>query len=332
MRQWRFFLVLLIVGLLLTGGIFSFFIFDNKNVLGVISPLVDDLDKAQYRFVFEQKTTEQVYPPNEYFPLSLQPKFSDMLDINAQAYAVMDRKSGELLLAKNLTGELPIASLTKIMTTIVALEQADFDVELTVSQTAADIGEAEMGLTVGERVTVEELLYGLMLPSGNDAAETLAEGLERGRTAFIVAMNDKAKNLGLFDTYFFNPTGLDGETRETTSFSTALDLLALTNYALRNPSFAEIVSTYYKEIPYAEGKHKAFFLYNILQLDRSYPGIRGVKPGVTDFAGETLVSYAVNGEREIIVILLDAKNSRDEIVKMYNYIFPKLGVTINGRS
>ena len=317
--------------LFLGGGVFLYFNY-NTNVLGVVSPLAEDVlqTEGQLRVIFDRKTT-QTYPPNAYFPKSLESKYHETIDINSQAYAVMDRDSGELLFGKNITAESPIASVTKIMTAVVALEQAALDVEIKVSSAAASIGEAEMGLTPGERVNVEELLYGLLLPSGNDAAEALAEGVG-GRTSFMIRMNEKAQSLGLYDTFFFNPSGLDGETRATTNFSTALDLLALTNYALSNPTFARIVSTYYKEIPYKEGRHKAFYLNNILQLDRSYPGIKGVKPGVTDFAGETLVSYAENGGRKLIVVLLNTQNSRDEVVKLYDYVFPKLGVKISGRT
>ena len=255
--------------------------------------------------------------------------FNDDLVVDAQAYAVMERKEQELLLAKNITGELSIASVTKIMTAIVVLEKAELNMEIRVSSTSASIGEAEMGLVAGEILTVEELLYGLMLPSANDAAEALAESIGRGRMSFILEMNQKAQVLGLFDTYFFNPTGLDGESKQTTSFSTALDLLALANYALENAKFAEIVSTYEKILAFKADKHKAFFLYNILQLDKSYPGIKGIKPGNTDFAQETLVSYAENSGKQIIVVLLGARHSRDEVIKIYDYIFAKLAVEIS---
>lgn len=319
-------MVFLVLAILAVGSVFLFV--QKTNILGVVSPLADEKENSeQIRIVFDKKTTEN-YPPNEYFPPSLIPKYSDEIGINAQAYAVMDRDTKELLLAKNISDELPIASVTKIMTAVVALEKARLDVELRVTQQAAQIGEAEMGLTEGETVTVEELLFGLMLPSGNDAAETLAEGLGKGRSNFILSMNKKARELGMYDTFFVNPTGLDGETPSQSSFSSVLDLLALTGYALNNSTFADIAATHYKEFPYIEGKHKAFYLYNILQLDRSYPGIKGVKPGITDFANETLVSYAENGGRRIIIALLGTRNSRDEVVKLYDYVFSKLNVRI----
>lgn len=323
-------IVFLITLLVTTIAAFIWITSRRQPVLGIVSPLSDEtkLKAEEYRVIFDKKTTQN-YPPNHFFPPSLTPKFNDELNIAAKAYAVMDRQTGELLLARSITQELPIASLTKIMTAVVALEQADLNLELQVSSAAASIGEASMGLTPGESVTVEELLYGMMLPSGNDAAEVLAAGLGTGRDAFITSMNHKAQDLGMFDTYFYNPTGLDEETREKSNFSTTLDLLGLTNYALTNPKFAEIVASHYKEFPYVVDKHKAFYLGNILQLDWSYPGIKGVKPGVTDFAGETLVSYAENGGRQLILVLLGTPYSKDEAVKVYDYIFPKLGLKVH---
>ncbi|HCS78202.1 TPA: hypothetical protein DIV55_00480 [Patescibacteria group bacterium] len=329
----KVFKIMVITIVILLGSSVAVVVLAGKQleapVLGIISPLSDDekLIAIQKQEVSDKKTVDS-YPANEYFPSSLTPRFTDVPEIKATAYAVMERKSRELLVAKNLTTEHPIASVAKIMTAVVALDSKDLDLELRVSSSAAEIGEATMGLTAGERVTVEDLLYGLLLPSGNDAAETLAEGLTGGRTNFLRAMNEKAAELGLFDSYFFNPSGLDGDTRETTTFSTGLDLLALTNYALSSPTFAEIVDTRYKEIPYIENKHKAFYLNNILQLDASYPGVKGVKPGITDFAGETLVSYAENGGKQIIIVLLGTQYSRDEVVKLYDYVFAKLGVRV----
>lgn len=289
-----------------------------------------------YQNIVSNKTTDR-YPPNEYFPNNLEPLNYDNFDISAKAYAVMDRDSRELLYAKNLTQGLPISSLAKITTAIVTLENSSLTDVFTVSPTASEVGEASMYLSEGERVTVEELLYGLMLPSGNDAAEVLAEGVgikhltdnkmeidrKKGREWFIMEMNGKAQSIGMMDTYFFNPTGLDEETREKSSFSTALDLLALTNYALSNPTFAKVVST--KQISFPEKKdfNKGFYLLNLLQLDRSFPGIKGVKPGNSVFARETLSSYIERDGRRIIVVLLGSSYTKDDVVKIYKRIFEK---------
>ncbi len=299
----------------------------QPKAAALVSPLPDDLEQrvAQEHFVLDRKTLDQ-YPPNEYFPATPSAIFQEQIDVTAQAYAVMERKSGQLLIEKNIHQELPIASITKIMTALVTLENTFLDMEVSVSSPAAGIGEASMGLTSGEAVPVEQLLYGLLLPSGNDAAETLAQGLFGGRTSFLYTMNRKAADLGMYDTFFYNPSGLDETTAQTSNFSTGLDLLALTNYAMKNEKFAEIVSTHYKDFPENPGKHKAYYLYNILQLDWAYPGVRGVKPGITDFAAETLVSYAELGGKQVIVVLLSSEQSRDDVIKIYDYIFAKLGV------
>lgn len=300
-----------------------------------------------------KKTTDN-YPPSTYFPTTLSPRFegadaaiyalhrTTTGRVTAAAYAAMDRDTGELLVAKNITEIRPIASVTKTMTAIVANEAATRDSRFIVSQSAVDKGEATMGLSVGESLSLEELLYGMMLPSGNDAAETLAEGVfykdsflpfsddvarMKSRATFISRMNQKAHDIGMNDTFFANPTGLDEDTVETTSHSTALDLLALGTYYLENPYLAEIASTKDIEIPY-QGHHKAFYLSNLLRMDDSYSGIRGIKPGNTDYAGETLLSYAENGGKRIVLVLLGSSASKDDAVKLYDYIFTQLGIQV----
>ncbi|MCL5072227.1 MAG: hypothetical protein M1308_15250 [Actinobacteria bacterium] len=288
--------------------------------LNVESGITNFQITSGYESVKSKKTTEN-YPPNKYFPINLTPKFNIALTISAKSYAVMDRDSGELLLGKNITDEKAIASVTKVMTAVVTLEKEKLTKEIAISKKAATIGEATMGLSEGEVYTLEDLLYGLLMVSGNDSAEVISENLGRGRYWFINEMNKKALNLGMYDTYYVNPTGLDEDTLETSSFSTALDLLGLTNYALDNPKFAEIVSTKYKTIPYKENFHKEIFLENILSFDKSYPGIKGVKTGNTDFARQTLISYVERNQRRIIAVLLDSEATRDDAIKIYKYIF-----------
>lgn len=272
------------------------------------------------------------YPPGRYFPNQLTPKFSDDLDLSAKGFAAMDRDTGELLIGREIDVERPIASLTKMMTTVIALEEYSLDAQLLVSRNAAKTGEAFMGVSEGEIVTVEDLLYGVMLPSGNDAAEVLAQGLRpndglqatdlatRRRNRFLQKMNEKAQSIGMSDTYFFNPTGLDERLQQLSTFSTPLDLLALANYALTNETFAQIAQTKEHIVPYKEGKHKAFALYNILQFDQTFEGIKGVKPGVTGYAGETLVSYLERDNRRIILVLLDSTATRDDAIKSYRFL------------
>lgn len=292
----------------------------------LISPLILEppagniLQTSLFQQIKEEKTTDH-YPPNKYFPTSLEPLYPVDLKLSAKAYAVMDKDTNTLLLAKEITTQKQIASLTKIMTALVALDKEQYNREIVISKSAASIGEAVMGVSEGERYTIEELLYGLLMVSGNDAAEAIAQNLGRGRFWFIEEMNKKAYGLGLRDTYFVNPTGLDEATKETSSFSTALDLLALANYALNNQKFAEIVATKYYTIPYKENFHKQIFLENILNFDKTYPGIKGIKTGNTHFADQTLISYADYLGRKIIVVLLDSQATRDDAVKVYRYLF-----------
>lgn len=286
--------------------------------------------------ILSSKTTDH-YPPSRYFPDTLKIEDKGTLDIDASAYIAVDRDTRKILLGKNLTKRLPIASLSKIATAMVALKTAPLDLELSVSSSAASVGEATMGLTSGDRIRVEEALYGLLLPSGNDAAETLAEGIGKytlgtkqdevdgggARDWFIKEMNKTAQNIGLSDTYFFNPSGLDEDSLARSNFSSVLDLSALTTYALENSQFASIVNTKDIVLPESPGKHARLYLYNILRLDETYPGIKGVKPGISDFADETLSSYIERKGRRIIVIILGSHHTKDDVIAMYKQIFEK---------
>ncbi|MCL4338095.1 hypothetical protein M1271_00215 [Patescibacteria group bacterium] len=308
---------------------------ETSSVLSAQDSLSDPLHDPFYQRILHTKTVDS-YPPNNYFPESYMQANHKPIDITARAYAVFDRDSRQLLYGRNLVERMPIASVVKIMTAIVALENAPLDTIYTVPSRAAQVGEASMGLSLGERLTEEELLYGLLLPSGNDAAETLASGIgkyrlgklngtdvtdEKGRNWFIHAMNQKAQDLGMMDTYFFNPTGLDEETPEISSFSSALDLVALTNYALQNPTFAKVVDTHSIDLPYKDGFHKEFYLENILQLSGSFDGIKGVKPGNSVFARETLVSYDELNGRRIIVVILGSDHTKDDALEIYKQVF-----------
>jgi len=153
-------------------------------------------------------------------------------NLTATSALSYDLTTNQFLYEKDLKQHLPIASLTKIMTAIVALENESLNDKITVSATAANIGEDSMGILQGEKFTVEELLYGLFLHSGNDTAEAIAEGSKFGVGNFVYLMNKKAEDLGLADTHFTNATGLEGDGNQ---YSTAYDLLILTRYGLLKP-------------------------------------------------------------------------------------------------
>ncbi len=241
---------------------------------------------------------------------------------SARAAVIYDLTTEKFLFEKNKDGKLPMASLTKIMTAIVALENKKQDDSYVVSKNDL-VGEDSMGLSEGEVLTLEDLLYGLMLPSGNDAAETLASNYSGGRNEFVKAMNDKVEALGLKNTHFTNPSGLQGDGEQ---YTTASDLLVITRYVLSNFSlFRKVVLTVEQVIPYSSN-HKAFYLYNETNLLTSYPGVKGVKTGYTPEAGLCLVTYLEYKGHKIIGVILGSNNRREEMKELLDYSLRTLGV------
>jgi D-alanyl-D-alanine carboxypeptidase len=247
----------------------------------------------------------------------------DAAELTARSVLVYDLSSNRALFEKNPKTRLPMASLTKIMTAIISLENKRSDDSYKVN--GADlVGEDSMGLTEGEMLSQEELLYGLMLKSGNDTAEVLARGYPHGgRESFIQAMNDKAKALGLTDTYFDNPTGLQGDGEQ---YTTAYDLLVITRYALENfPLFSKIVSTARFDIQ-ETSRHKAYSLESEVNLLQTYPGVKGVKTGYTPEAGLCLITYLDYEGHKIIAIILNSEDRRGEMRELLDNALKTLGI------
>ncbi|OGH16106.1 MAG: hypothetical protein A3C97_00860 [Candidatus Levybacteria bacterium RIFCSPHIGHO2_02_FULL_37_11] len=243
-------------------------------------------------------------------------------EVSARSALIYDLTTNKVMFDKNAKEKLPMASLTKIMTSVVALENQKKDDKYKVTKKDL-IGEDSMGLSQGEVLSLKELLYGLILNSGNDAAETLANNFPGGRTKFIEAMNKKAKTLGLTDTNFTNPTGLEGDGKQ---YKTAYDLLVITRYAILNfPLLNEVVSTFDYNIPKTK-THKVYILENETNLLTSYPGVKGVKTGYTPEAGFCLVTYLDYGGHKIIGILLGSDNRRQEMKELLDYSLRFLGV------
>ena len=241
--------------------------------------------------------------------------------VTAKAALVFDIENKKVLYEKNPKQRLPIASLTKIMTAIVALENPKKDNRYIVRKEDL-VGENSMGLTEGEVLTLEELLYGLILPSGNDAAEVLAHNYKDGRKGFIKAMNNKSKALGIKDTNFTNPSGLEGDGEQ---YSTPYDLMVMTHYALSNfPIFAKVVATYEQTIE-GNQNHKAYYLVNETNLISSYPGVKGVKTGYTPEAGFCLVTYLDYKGNKIIAVILGSENRRQEMKDLLDYSLQSIG-------
>lgn len=213
--------------------------------------------------------------------------------IDAAAAVVMDFASGRVLYSKNAIKRRAIASTTKIMTAIVAIENGCMEDTVVISNKAASVWGSTINLKKDSKYKLEELLYGLLLNSGNDASIAIAEHIGGSVDEFVKMMNAKAVDLGAADTAFVNTHGLDAEGH----FSTAYDMALIARYALKNKQFSKIVGTVNKNIP---GRQ----LYNTNEMLRLYQGADGVKTGYTGKAGRCLVTSATrNGMRLISVVL-----------------------------
>ncbi|KEO84365.1 D-alanyl-D-alanine carboxypeptidase family protein [Tumebacillus flagellatus] len=244
--------------------------------------------------------------------------YAEDVSVSARSAAVIDVQTGRLLYEKNGDDKMLIASLTKIITCIVAIESGvDLDSQTTVSNRAAGKEGSSIYLKVGEKQTIRDLLYAVMLRSGNDAATAVAEACGGGSEAkFVEMMNAKVQDLGLTGTHFANPHGLDAKDH----FSTAHDMAVLTAYALRNPTFAQIVSTQVKTIPYP-GENYNRKLYNKNKMLTRYQGADGVKTGYTKAAGRCLVSSATVDGRQVAVVTLDAPSDWVDHEHLLDYGF-----------
>ncbi len=233
---------------------------------------------------------------------------------SARSYVLMDINSGRILASKNMNEKLLIASTTKIMTCLIVLENANLDDVITVGDEVLSMYGTNIYIKEGEKLTVEDLLYGLMLRSGNDAAITLAVHT-LGEDAFIEKMNEKAIEIGMKNTAFFNPHGLDDSTK---NYSTAKDMAILGRYAYQNETYRRIIST---KKYVTKSSLKSYVWYNRMSLLTQYKNCIGGKNGYTPKAGKTLVSYSVKDDITLMLVTLDDSNLYDNHKKMYEKYF-----------
>lgn len=261
--------------------------------------------------------------------LGIDSKFDTEEQITASAVYFVEVTAGETLFEKNSNQKLPVASLNKIMTAIIALEHKDWLDEVIISQSASQVEPDKMLLKTSEKLTVEELIYGMFLISANDAAEALAQSSTGSRDQFITMMNIKAKQLGMDNTYFTNPTGLDEDPSADSGqvqYSTAYDVALMSRYLIKTfPDILNISSTYHKFIPQTD-KHQDYDMYSGVNLLTTYDGVIGLKTGFTPQAGYTLVTVAKRGDKIVLGVLLNSDNRRDEAKKLLDYSFKKFGV------
>ncbi len=264
---------------------------------------------------FVEKLSAVAEEPKKFPPIPVLSGSSSFPVISAEGVFAVDLGSGVPLYEKDPDSPLLPASTTKIITALVAMDYFNLDSVLTIPREVVVDGQ-KMGLIPGEQMKVENILYGLLVYSANDAAETLAFNYPGGYNSFVLAMNDKAKSLSMDNSHFANPVGLDEDMQR----STARDLVRASEVAMRNPEFAKIVGTKQITITDVSGKN-VYNLTNINELLGSVPGVMGVKTGWTENARENLVTYIERDGHKIMIAVLGSQDRFGETKELIDWIF-----------
>lgn len=250
-----------------------------------------------------------------FFVLTLSPKAFAMAD-TAFSACVMNAATGEVVWEKNAYTTHSMASTTKIMTAIVALESCDINEIVTVSQKASFTEGSAMYIKEGDQFLLKDMLYGLMLNSGNDAAEAIAEHVAGGTAAFANMMNQKAFEIGAKNTQFQNPSGLDAPGH----YTTAYDMALIMKYALGNETFREVTATQYIELT-PQNSDRVLPLSNHNRLLKEYEGCISGKTGYTEKTGRCLVSAAERDKMTFIAVTLDDSTDWQSHKEMLDYCY-----------
>lgn len=275
-----------------------------------ISTFADDLE-SQSNFI---DTSEELNTLNSIETSNLN---TSTLNLNTRSCIVLDRLSKTVLYGKNEYNKVKMASTTKIMTATIIIENCNLEETVEISKKAANTGGSKLGLKTGDKITIKDLLYGLMLRSGNDAAVALAETCAGSIVDFSNLMNKKANELGLVNTHFESPHGLDSDGHYTTAYELAL----LSDYALKNKTFLQIVGTSNYTIT-INGYPKS--LTNTNELLGNLNGVYGIKTGFTNGANRCLVTACKRNDMDIICVVLgcDTKKFRtSDSIKLIEYAF-----------
>ena len=235
----------------------------------------------------------------------------------AKSTIVMDLDSGRILYEKNANQKRLIASITKIMTAIVAIEEGDLTEKITVGEEVLSMYGTNIYVEVGEKMKLCDLLYGLLLRSGNDASVVIAKAIAGSEEKFVNLMNKKAQEIGMKNTIFKNPHGLDEETE---NYSTAYDMALLSKYAYKNKTYRNIVSTDKYEV--STGK-KTYLWYNRNKLLTTYEYCTGGKNGYTPRAGKTLVTTASKKGLNLTIVTLSDGDIYNNHIDLYEDFFSK---------
>lgn len=237
-------------------------------------------------------------------------------EVSAKACVLIEEKTGKILFEKNSSEKLPMASTTKIMTTLLCLESGDLDSQFVVDSESIKVEGSSMGLVEGDIVTKRTLCYGMLLPSGNDAANAVAVKLAGTQEKFADMMNSRAKEIGMTRTCFVTPSGLEGEGHG----SSAYDMALLAREALRNQDFVDICSQSKAKVSFGNPPYERW-LVNTNKLLAMCDGVKGVKTGFTDEAGRCLVSACERNGLSLICVTLNDKNDWDDHIDLYDYGF-----------
>lgn len=270
-------------------------------------------------YVFADDVDEEELLENEVKGISVETIADDQKEpvLNARAAVIYDRKTKEIIWGKNENEKKAMASTTKIMTAIVVLEKGNLSDVVTISKKAANTGGSRLKINTNDKISVLDLLYGLMLRSGNDAAVALAEYVGGSIEGFAELMNKKATEIGLKNTHFVTPHGLDNIEH----YTTAYELAVLTDYAMQNEKFSKIVNTKNTTISI---NGVARNIYNTNELLGTLNGVNGVKTGFTNNAGRCLVTSCTRKGNQIITVVLgcDTKKYRtSDSIKLIEYAF-----------
>ncbi len=256
------------------------------------------------------------------FAFLLFPFKTSALGVSAKSAVLINGADGEVIYAKNADQKMPMASTTKIMTGLLLCEYGNFEREITVTPEMLKVEGSSMGLLAGDRVTLHDLLYGLMLSSGNDAANVIAYTLGGSLDGFVALMNEKAKSLNLKNTSFETPSGLDGDQH----YTTAYELAIIAKAAMENEEFAKAVACESATLNYGNPPYRRT-LTNHNKMLKMYDGAVGIKTGFTKKSGRCLVSAAERDGKYVIAVTLNAPNDWDDHKIMLDYGFSKIKQT-----
>lgn len=247
------------------------------------------------------------------FIVNIPHKVDASLGVSAASAVLMEQKSGRVLLEKEAYTKRRIASITKIMTAILAIESGKLDKTVTVSEKAVRTEGSSVYLKPGQKIKLEDLVYGLILRSGNDTAVAIAEYIGGSVDGFVYLMNQKAKEIGMVSTHFANPHGLDDHENH---YSTAYDMALLTRYAMQNKTFQKIFGT---KVHRAPNPNEAwdYKWTNKNRLLTKYKYCTGGKTGFTKRAKRTLVTTATKGDMDLIAVTLNAPDDWNDHISMY---------------